>query len=91
MFMHSFVVSDRNGLLRGRNSEVFWLLSGVQIPVMRDTLPSGKAEFLSGYDCQGVLSLCLQFTKVTRRVSLASRELINNQSPRLNHRERITL
>ena len=48
MFMHSFVVSDRNGLLRGRNSEVFWLLSGVQIPMMRDTLPSGKAEFLSG-------------------------------------------
>ena len=89
--MHSFVVSDRNGLLRGRNSEAFWLLSGVQIPMMRDTLPSGKAEFLSGYDCQGGLSLCLQFTEVTRRVSLASRELINNQSPRLNHRERITL
>ena len=21
--------------------------------MMRDTLPSGKAEFLSGYDCQG--------------------------------------
>ena len=91
MFMHSFVVFDRNGLLRGRNSEVFWLLSGVQIPVMRDTLPSGKAEFLSGYDCQGALSLCLQFTEVTRRVSSASRELINNQSPRLNHREQITL
>lgn len=59
--------------------------------MMRDTLPSGKAEFLSGYDCQGGLSLCLRFTKVTRRVSLAIRELINNQSPRLNHREQITL
>ena len=59
MFMYSFVVSDRNGLLRGRNSEVFWLLSGVQIPVMHGIPPSGKAEFLSGYDCKGVCpSVC---------------------------------
>ena len=91
MFMYSFVVSDRNGLLRRRNSEDFSLLSGVQIPAMRDTLPSGKAEFLSGYDCSGGLSLYFHFTKLTRRVSLASRDLINNQSPRINHRERITL
>ena len=91
MFLSPFAVYDRNGLLRWRILECFWLLAGVQIPFMRDTLPSGKAEFLSGYDCKGGLSLCLQFTEVTRRVSLASRELINNQSPRLNHRERITL
>ena len=70
MFMSPFVVSDRKGLLRWRNSECFWLLAGVQIPVMRDTLPSGKAEFLSGYDCAGDLSLDLQFTKMWRRVSL---------------------
>ncbi len=37
---------------------------------MRDTLPSGKAEFVSGYDCVGGLSLDLQFTKMRRRVSL---------------------
>ena len=70
MFMHSFVVSDRNGLLRGRNSEVFWLLSGVQIPMMRDTLPSGKAEFLSEYDWSWGLSLVLQFMKCLSRVSV---------------------
>ena len=69
MFMHSFVVSDRNGLLRGRNSEVFWFLSGVQIPMMRDTLPSVKAEFWSGYDCVRGLSLDLQFMKLVRKVS----------------------
>lgn len=69
MFMSPFVVSDRKGLLHWRNSECFWLVTGVQIPVMRDTLPSGKAEFLSGYDCVGGLSLDLQFTKTRRRVS----------------------
>ncbi len=37
---------------------------------MRDTLPSGKAEFLSGYDCVGGLSLDLPFTKMRRGVSL---------------------
>ena len=70
MFMSPFVVSDRKGLLHWRNSECFWLLAGVQILVMRDTLPSGKAEFLSGYDCVGGLSLDLQFTKMRRGVSL---------------------
>ena len=70
MFMSPIVVSGRKGLLHWRNSECFWLLAGVQIPVMRDTLPSGKAEFLSGYDCVGGLSLDLQFTKMRRGVSL---------------------
>ncbi len=69
MFMNPFVVFDREGLLRWRSCEYFWLLAGVQMPVMRDTLPSGKAEFLSGYDCVGGLSLDLQFTKMWRRVS----------------------
>ena len=91
MFMHSFVVSGQEGLLRRRHPEVFWLLSGVQIPVMRDTLLPGEAEFVSGYDCFGDLSLYSKVTKLARRVSLASRDLISNQSPRLNHRERITL
>ena len=70
MFMSPFAVNDRKGLLHWRILECFWLLAGVQIPVMRDTLPSGKAEFLSGYDCAGGLSLDLQFTKMWRRVSL---------------------
>ena len=70
MLMSPFVVFGRKGLLRWRNSECFWLLAGVQIPVMRDTLPSGKAEFLSWYDCVGGLSLNLQFTKMWRSVSL---------------------
>jgi len=70
MLMSPFVVFDRKGLLRWRNSEFFWLLAGVQIPVMRDTLPSGKAEFLSWYDCVGGLSPDLQFTKMRRSVSL---------------------
>ena len=90
MFMSPFAVYDRNGLLRWRIFECFWLLAGVQIPVMRDTLPSGKAEFLSGYDWSWGLILVLQFMKFLSRV-ISMHELVTNQSPRQNHRERITL
>ena len=69
MLMSLFAVSDRKGLLRWRNSKRFWLVAGVQRPVMRDTLPSVKAEFWSGYDCFGGLSLDLQFMKLVRKVS----------------------
>ena len=69
MFMSLFVVSDRKGLLRWRNSKRFWLVVGVQRPVVRDTLLSVKAEFWSGYDCVGGLSLDLQFMKLVRKVS----------------------
>lgn len=69
MFISLFVVSDRKGLLRWRNSKRFWLVVGVQRPVMRDTLPSVKAEFWSGYDCFGGLSPDLQFMKLVRKVS----------------------
>ena len=70
MFMSLFVVSDRKGLLRWRNSKRFWLVAGVQRPVMRDTLPSVKAEFWSGYDCVRGLSLDLQFMKLLRNALL---------------------
>ena len=70
MFMSLFAVSDRKGLLRWRNSKRFWLVAGVQRPVMRDTLPSVKAEFWSGYDCVRGLSFDQQFMKLLRRVSL---------------------
>ena len=70
MFMSLFVVSDRKGLLRRRNSKRFWLVVGVQRPVMRDTLLSVKAEFWSGYDCVRGLSFDQQFMKLLRRVSL---------------------
>ena len=70
MFMSPFAVNDRKGLLHWRILECFWLLAGVQIPVMRDTLPSGKAEFLSGYDWSWGLSLVPQFMKFLSRVSV---------------------
>ena len=70
MFMSLFVVSDRKGLLRWRNSKRFWLVVGVQRPVVRDTLLSVKAEFWSGYDCVRGLSLDLQFMKLLRNASL---------------------
>ena len=69
MFMSLFAVSDRKGLLRWRNSNGFWLVAGVQRPVMRDTLPSVKVEFWSGYDCVRGLSFDQQFMKLLRRVS----------------------
>jgi len=69
MCMSPFAVYDRNGLLRWRIFECFWLLAGVQIPFMRDTLPSGKAKFLSGYDWNWDLSLVLQFMKFLSGVS----------------------
>ena len=70
MCISPFAVYDRKGLLRWRMFECFWLLAGVQIPFMRDTLPSGKAEYLSGYDWSWGLSLVLQFMQFLSRVSI---------------------
>ena len=55
MFINQFVAGGRKVRLRPRNLQCFsWFtfswFTGVQIPVMRDTLPSGKAEFQSGYN-----------------------------------------
>ena len=90
MFMSLFVVSDRKGLLRWRNSKHSWLVAGVQRPVMRDTLPSVKAEFWSGYDCVRGPVPRSAIHEIGEK-SLTVRELVTNQSPRQNHRERITL
>ena len=90
MFMSPFAVYDRNGLLRWRIFECFWLLAGVQIPVMRDTLPSGKAEFLSGYDLELGIDPRSAIYEISEQ-GLSMHKLVTNQSPRQNHRERITL